>query len=213
MSLVIAYCSAGSVAPQLALEEICIKTLWRAESHTGLGGTWQRSALPGMGEAAARAAELVRKADKKLASFSFFGNKYEDAGEWLEKAAVQFKLAQACADCRLKPVEASINRKLHWVLLAYLLAVCREGCGVCFCSTFLSRSVSSEVAQMLCMVSEHRTWMLCSTGGCLPGAGLAVTFFVDTLLALCTTNDKSSTPACVWHAVQSQFLVVAKMVF
>ena len=50
-----------------------------------------------MGDAAARAAELVRKADKKLASFSFFGNKYEDAGEWLEKAAVQFKLAQACA--------------------------------------------------------------------------------------------------------------------
>ena len=50
-----------------------------------------------MGDAAARAAELVRKADKKLASFSFFGNKYEDASEWLEKAAVQFKLAQACA--------------------------------------------------------------------------------------------------------------------
>lgn len=62
---------------------------------------WRLAAiLSGMGDAAARAAELVRKADKKLASFSFFGNKYEDAGEWLEKAAVQFKLAQACAPAK-----------------------------------------------------------------------------------------------------------------
>jgi len=50
-----------------------------------------------MSASAARATELVKKADKKLNSFGFFGNKYEDAAELLEKAAVQYKLAQACA--------------------------------------------------------------------------------------------------------------------
>lgn len=54
-------------------------------------------AAHGMGDSAARAAELVKKAEKKLNSFGFFGNKYEDAAELLEKAAVQLKLAQACA--------------------------------------------------------------------------------------------------------------------
>ena len=47
--------------------------------------------------AAARAAELVKKADKRLASFSLFGgNKYEDAAELLEKAGNQYKLAKCC---------------------------------------------------------------------------------------------------------------------
>jgi hypothetical protein len=45
---------------------------------------------------AKNADDLVAKADKKLASFGFFGNKYEDAAELLEKAAVQYKLAKAC---------------------------------------------------------------------------------------------------------------------
>ncbi len=54
-------------------------------------------AAHGMGDSAARAVELVKKAEKKLNSFGFFGNKYEDAAELLEKAAVQLKLAQTCA--------------------------------------------------------------------------------------------------------------------
>lgn len=47
--------------------------------------------------AAARAADFVKKADKRLTSFSLFGgNKYEDAAELLEKAANQYKLAKCC---------------------------------------------------------------------------------------------------------------------
>lgn len=47
--------------------------------------------------AAARALDLVKKADKRLTSFSLFGgNKYEDAAELLEKAATQYKLAKCC---------------------------------------------------------------------------------------------------------------------
>ena len=47
--------------------------------------------------AAARALELVKKADKRLTSFSLFGgNKYEEAAELLEKAATQYKLAKCC---------------------------------------------------------------------------------------------------------------------
>jgi hypothetical protein len=48
---------------------------------------------------AKNADDLVAKADKKLASFGLFGNKYEDAAELLEKAAVQYKLAKACEFC------------------------------------------------------------------------------------------------------------------
>ena len=56
------------------------------------------STSPTMADAAAaRAAELVKKADKRLTSFSLFGgNKYEDAAELLEKAANQYKLAKCC---------------------------------------------------------------------------------------------------------------------
>jgi hypothetical protein len=68
-----------------------------------------------MSDSAARATELVKKADKKLNSFGFFGNKYEDAAELLEKAAVQYKLAQACASsllacmCTCIPVPHSLS--------------------------------------------------------------------------------------------------------
>ena len=50
-----------------------------------------------MGDPAARASELMKKADKKLSSFGFFGgNKYDDAAEMYERAGNQFKLAKAC---------------------------------------------------------------------------------------------------------------------
>lgn len=55
-----------------------------------------------MGDYAARGADFLKKADKKLNSFGFFssfGNKYEDAAELLEKAANHFKLAKACELC------------------------------------------------------------------------------------------------------------------
>lgn len=44
----------------------------------------------------AKARDLAAQGDKKLRSFGFFGNKWEDAGELYEKAANQFKLAKAC---------------------------------------------------------------------------------------------------------------------
>lgn len=54
--------------------------------------------------AAARALDLVKKADKRLTSFSLFGgNKYEDTAELLEKAATQYKLAKCC-ECEKKKV-------------------------------------------------------------------------------------------------------------
>ena len=47
-----------------------------------------------------RADDLVRQAEKKLASFSFFGlkssEKYESASALLEKAGTQYKLAKKC---------------------------------------------------------------------------------------------------------------------
>ena len=52
-----------------------------------------------MGDPAARASELMKKADKKLTGFGLFGgfgNRYEDAAEMYERAANQFKLAKAC---------------------------------------------------------------------------------------------------------------------
>lgn len=50
--------------------------------------------------AAARAADFLKKADKRLTSFSLFGgNKYEEAAELLEKAANQYKLAKCCEGC------------------------------------------------------------------------------------------------------------------
>ena len=47
-----------------------------------------------------RADDLVKQAEKKLASFSFFGlksaDKYEAAAALLEKAGTQYKLAKKC---------------------------------------------------------------------------------------------------------------------
>mmetsp|Transcript_4763 Transcript_4763/g.9711 ORF Transcript_4763/g.9711 Transcript_4763/m.9711 type:complete len:290 (-) Transcript_4763:332-1201(-) len=47
-----------------------------------------------MGDNGAKAAEQVKAAEKKLASWSLFSNKYEDAAELLEKAANNYKLAK-----------------------------------------------------------------------------------------------------------------------
>jgi len=49
-----------------------------------------------MGDYTAKGKALMEKADKKLSSWSMFGNKYEDAAELIEKACNQFKLGKAC---------------------------------------------------------------------------------------------------------------------
>mmetsp|Transcript_27235 Transcript_27235/g.37566 ORF Transcript_27235/g.37566 Transcript_27235/m.37566 type:complete len:291 (-) Transcript_27235:126-998(-) len=64
------------------------------------------------GDGGAKAADLVKKADKKLASWTFFSNKYEEAAELFEQAANSFKLAKLwaeagevylkLADCQIK---------------------------------------------------------------------------------------------------------------
>ena len=63
-----------------------------------------------MGDPAARASELMKKADKKLNSFSIFGgSKYDDAAEMYERAGNQFKLAKACELYTLFPVRIACN--------------------------------------------------------------------------------------------------------
>lgn len=42
------------------------------------------------------ARDLLAKAEKKLKSLGFFGNKFEEAAEMLSQAANNFKLAKAC---------------------------------------------------------------------------------------------------------------------
>lgn len=49
-----------------------------------------------MGDYEAKGQDFLAKADKKLKGMSFFGNKYEDAAELLEKAGNNFKLAKNC---------------------------------------------------------------------------------------------------------------------
>ena len=49
-----------------------------------------------MADYEAKGQDFLAKADKKLKSMSFFGNKYVDAAELLEKAANNFKLAKNC---------------------------------------------------------------------------------------------------------------------
>ena len=59
-----------------------------------------------------KADELVAKALKKLKSFSFFGNKYEDAAELLEKACNQYKLAKVwrkAGETYLKLAEVNVK--------------------------------------------------------------------------------------------------------
>jgi alpha-soluble NSF attachment protein len=47
-----------------------------------------------MGDNAARASEQAKAAEKKLTSWSIFGNKHEEASELFEKAANNYKLAK-----------------------------------------------------------------------------------------------------------------------
>ncbi len=49
-----------------------------------------------MGDYEIKGQDFLAKADKKLKGMSFFGNKYEDAAELLEKASNNFKLAKNC---------------------------------------------------------------------------------------------------------------------
>lgn len=49
-----------------------------------------------MADFAAKAQQYVAQGDKKLRSFGFFGNKYEEAADLYEKGANQYKLAKAC---------------------------------------------------------------------------------------------------------------------
>ncbi len=49
-----------------------------------------------MSDFESKARDYVAKGDKKLKSFGFFGNKYEEAADLYEKGANQFKLAKAC---------------------------------------------------------------------------------------------------------------------
>ena len=49
-----------------------------------------------MGDYTSKGRQLMEKADKKLSSWSMFGNKYEDAAELIEKACNQFKLGKSC---------------------------------------------------------------------------------------------------------------------
>lgn len=48
-----------------------------------------------MGDSVAKGDNFMAQADKKLKSFGFFGNKYEEASELLEKAANNYKLGKA----------------------------------------------------------------------------------------------------------------------
>eukprot|EP00877_Chromochloris_zofingiensis_P013287 jgi/Chrzof1/8211/Cz03g01200.t1 len=48
-----------------------------------------------MADSVAKGDELFAKADKKLKSFGFFGNKFEEAAELLEKAGNYYKLGKA----------------------------------------------------------------------------------------------------------------------
>jgi alpha-soluble NSF attachment protein len=48
----------------------------------------------GNGEYASKAKSLVNQGDRKLLSFGWFGNKYEDAAELFERGANQYKLAK-----------------------------------------------------------------------------------------------------------------------
>lgn len=49
-----------------------------------------------MGDYEAKGDDLEKKAEKKLAGWSIFGSKQEDAADLYDKAANQFKLAKKC---------------------------------------------------------------------------------------------------------------------
>lgn len=63
-----------------------------------------------MGDYEGKAQDMVKKAEKKLNSFSFFGgDKYGDAAELLEKAANHFKLAKKCKLQTLQKISRSLS--------------------------------------------------------------------------------------------------------
>lgn len=65
-----------------------------------------------MGDNIAKADEYRKQGEKKLKSFGFFGNKYEDAIEPFERAANQYKLAKCwndAADCYVKLAECHLK--------------------------------------------------------------------------------------------------------
>jgi hypothetical protein len=53
-----------------------------------------------MSDSASKGMDFMAKAEKKLKGMSFFGNKYEEAVELLEKAANNFKMAKMCTRTR-----------------------------------------------------------------------------------------------------------------
>ena len=63
----------------------------------------QRERARGMGDNEARGDDFEKKADQKLSGWSFFGNKYEDAADLLDKAGNFFKLAKNCEAPALRP--------------------------------------------------------------------------------------------------------------
>ena len=56
-----------------------------------------------MGDNEARGDDFEKKADQKLSGWSFFGNKYEDAADLVDKAGIFFKLAKNCEAPALRP--------------------------------------------------------------------------------------------------------------
>ena len=72
-----------------------------------------------MADYESKARELVAKGDKKLRGFSLFGgNKYDEAAEFYEKAANQFKLAKACEHgAALPPAPAATVRPCFFLPL------------------------------------------------------------------------------------------------
>uniref|UniRef100_A0A7S0WRH7 Alpha-soluble NSF attachment protein n=1 Tax=Chlamydomonas leiostraca TaxID=1034604 RepID=A0A7S0WRH7_9CHLO len=65
-----------------------------------------------MGDNIAKADEFKKQGEKKLKAFGFFGNKYEDAMEFFEKAANHYKLAKCwndAAECYTKLAECHLK--------------------------------------------------------------------------------------------------------
>lgn len=75
----------------------------------------------------------MAKATKKLASFGFFGNKYEEAAELLEKAANNYKLGKVrrCALRCVARVHALFALMLHCTPAARPLGPPRAAAHIC----------------------------------------------------------------------------------
>ena len=76
-----------------------VQQVWAAEGARE-GTSREPLPLAALKMDSSRADELVRQAEKKLSSFSFFGLKkaenYDSAAAMLEKAGTQYKLAKRC---------------------------------------------------------------------------------------------------------------------